>query len=63
MVTITTCMKTVRKALREGDLEKDTYERVACADCGKTLKTKHDPSAVGTVRACPDCGGEWKELR
>jgi len=56
-------MKTVRKALRDGDLAKDTYERVNCADCEKTLKTKNDPGEIGTVRACPECGGEWKELR
>ncbi|WP_435345393.1 HVO_0758 family zinc finger protein [Haloarchaeobius sp. HRN-SO-5] len=56
-------MKSVRKALRDGTLEKDTYERVTCAECGQTLKTKNDPDEIGTVRACPDCGGEWKEIR
>ncbi|MFC4407005.1 HVO_0758 family zinc finger protein [Haloarchaeobius iranensis] len=56
-------MKSVRKALRDGTLEKDTYERLNCAECKKTLKTKNDPDEVGTVRVCPDCGGEWKEIR
>lgn len=56
-------MKSVRKALRDGTLEKDTYERLNCAECKQTLKTKNDPDEVGTVRVCPDCGGEWKEIR
>jgi DNA-directed RNA polymerase subunit RPC12/RpoP len=55
-------MKTTRKALREGELEKDTYERLNCAECGKSLGTKNDPDEVFTVRQCPDCGSEWKEL-
>ena len=55
-------MKSVRKALRDGDLEKDTYERLTCSDCGKTLSTVNDPDEIGTVRQCPDCGGEWKEI-
>jgi len=56
-------MRSVRKALRDGDLAKDTYGRVNCTDCEQTLKTKNDPDQIGTVRACPDCGGEWKEIR
>jgi hypothetical protein len=56
-------MKSVRKALRDGTLTKDTYERLTCAECGKSLKTRNDPDEIGTVRVCPDCGGEWKEIR
>lgn len=56
-------MKTVRKALRDGDIEKDTYERLNCADCEKALQTRNDPDEVGSVRVCPVCGTEWKELR
>lgn len=56
-------MQSVRKALRDGDLEKDTYGRLMCADCEKTLKSKNDPDEIGTVRTCPECGGEWQELR
>lgn len=55
-------MKTVRKALRDGDIEKDTYERLNCADCEKALQTRNDPDEVGSVRVCPVCGTEWKEL-
>lgn len=56
-------MKSVRKALREGELEKDTYERITCADCEKPLGTTNDPDRVENIRTCPDCGSEWKELR
>ena len=56
-------MKSVRKALRDGELDKDTYERVICGECEKALKTTNDPDSITTVRTCPDCGKEWKELR
>lgn len=56
-------MKTTRKGLREGELEKDTYERLACADCEESLKKRNDPDQVFAVRTCPECGAEWKELR
>ena len=56
-------MKSVRKALREGELEKDTYQRVTCADCEKPLKTTNDPDELTNLRTCPECGKEWKELR
>lgn len=56
-------MKSIRKALREGELIKDTYERVTCANCEKSLKTENDPDTITTIRRCPDCGKEWKEIR
>ncbi|ELZ91807.1 hypothetical protein C440_15884 [Haloferax mucosum ATCC BAA-1512] len=56
-------MKTTRKGLRDGELEKDTYERLTCSECGKSLKKKNDPDEVFSVRTCPKCGREWKELR
>jgi predicted RNA-binding Zn-ribbon protein involved in translation (DUF1610 family) len=56
-------VKSTRKGLRAGELEKDTYERLTCADCGEPLKTNDAPEEVYTVRTCPDCGAEWKELR
>ena len=56
-------MKSVRKALRDGELVKDTYQRVCCAACEKSLKTENDPDEIATLRRCPDCGKEWKELR
>lgn len=56
-------MKTTRKGLREGELEKSTYERLNCAECGESLQTRNDPDEVFSVRQCPECGVEWKELR
>lgn len=56
-------MQSVRKGLREGSIEKDTYERLTCAECGKELKNTDDPDEVFTVRTCPACGREWKDLR
>jgi DNA-directed RNA polymerase subunit RPC12/RpoP len=56
-------MKSTRKGLREGELEKDTYERLTCAECGESLQTENDPDEVFNVRRCPTCGTEWKELR
>lgn len=55
-------MESVRKGLRSGDLEKDTYERLSCSACGEVLKSENDPDEIGTVRICPECGKEWKEV-
>ena len=55
-------MKSIRKGLRAGELEKDTYERLTCAACGEQLSTQNDPDAVGRVRVCPECGREWQEV-
>lgn len=55
-------MESVRKGLRSGDLEKDTYERLTCVECGEELDTTNDPDTVGKVRMCPDCGQKWKEV-
>lgn len=56
-------MDSVRKALRSGDVEKDTYGRLACASCGEQLATENEPEDVGKVRVCPGCGREWQEVR
>ncbi len=56
-------MESVRKGLRAGEIEKDTYGRLTCADCGEELATRNDPAEIGKVRACPVCGGEWKDMR
>lgn len=55
-------LKSTRKGLRDGDLTKDTYERLTCAECEKTLKKENDPDEVFAVRICPECGRQWKEL-
>jgi predicted nucleic acid-binding Zn ribbon protein len=56
-------MKSTRKGLRDGDLFKDTYERLNCAQCEKVLKKKNDPDEVFSVRVCPECSATFKELR
>lgn len=55
-------MKSTRKGLRNGELSKDTYERLTCSQCEKTLKKRNDPEEVFSVRICPECGRRWKEL-
>jgi predicted RNA-binding Zn-ribbon protein involved in translation (DUF1610 family) len=56
-------MKSTRKGLRDGELVKDTYERLTCAECEKVLKKRDNPDEVFSVRTCPECGREWKDLR
>lgn len=56
-------MKSVRKGLREGELTKDTYERVTCSECGETLSKEDEPDEVFSLRVCPECEQEWKDLR
>ncbi len=55
-------MKSVRKGLRSGEIEKDVYERLACSECGEELATENDPDEVGTVRVCPECDSKWKQV-
>lgn len=55
-------MDSVRKGLRSGDIEKDTYERLTCSACGEDLGTKNDPEELGIVRHCPSCGEEWRKI-
>ncbi|WP_164974742.1 HVO_0758 family zinc finger protein [Halegenticoccus tardaugens] len=55
-------MQSTRKGLRAGELYKDTYERLTCADCEESLKKQNDPDEIYAVRICPECGTSWKEL-
>lgn len=55
-------MESVRKGLRAGDIEKDTYERLVCTACDETLETREDPDEVGQIRTCPECGREWRRV-
>jgi len=55
-------MESTRKGLRSGAIEKDTYERLTCADCDAQLATENDPEEIGRIRFCPECGREWKEV-
>jgi tRNA(Ile2) C34 agmatinyltransferase TiaS len=55
-------MNSVKRALRDGDVRKDTYERLVCADCDRRLTTQ-SRGGVGWRRACPTCGREWKQVQ
>jgi predicted RNA-binding Zn-ribbon protein involved in translation (DUF1610 family) len=55
-------MDSVRKGLRNGDLERDVYDRLRCTECDEDLDTDMDVGGVGSVHACPECGTEWREL-
>ncbi|WP_202935074.1 HVO_0758 family zinc finger protein [Halorussus amylolyticus] len=55
-------MKSIRRGLRAGEVEKDTYGRLSCAECGQSLSTRDDEDVVGKVKSCPGCGSEWKDL-
>ncbi|WP_262175675.1 HVO_0758 family zinc finger protein [Haloarcula laminariae] len=55
-------MDSVRKALRSGDVEKDSYGRLSCSNCGEELGTDNDPGEIGKQRVCPECGRSWTEL-
>lgn len=56
-------MKSVQKGLRAGEITKDTYDRLECANCDIQLATKNDPDDIGSVRTCPQCGQEWRQLK
>jgi methionyl-tRNA synthetase len=55
-------MESVRRGLRQGAIEKDTYERLTCADCEEELATQAMDGEVGKRRVCPECGTEWREM-
>ncbi len=55
-------MKSTRKGLRDGELDKDNYGRITCNECDVKLKKANNPDEIFSLRTCPDCGKEWKEL-
>lgn len=56
-------MPSVQKGLREGEIRKDTYGRLECAECGAQLDQRNDPDELGSVHTCPDCEREWQRMR
>ena len=56
-------MRSVRKGLRAGEIEKDTYDRLTCSACGVSLAKRDDPEQLGMVRTCPECGREWEQVK
>ncbi|AKH97097.1 HVO_0758 family zinc finger protein [Halanaeroarchaeum sulfurireducens] len=55
-------MESVRKGLRAGELERDTYDRLVCAECGTQLQREDAPDEIYTLRRCPNCGAEYKQI-
>jgi predicted RNA-binding Zn-ribbon protein involved in translation (DUF1610 family) len=55
-------MESVRKGLRAGDIDKDTYGRLECARCSVRLGKKEDEDGVGFLHSCPDCGRVWRRM-
>lgn len=55
-------MDSVTKGLRQGDITKDTYDRLLCAECEARLDRRDNPDEIGSVRSCPDCRREWRQL-
>lgn len=55
-------MRSVRQGIREGEIEKDTYERLECAECGVQLGTRNESGEIGSIRECPKCGREWEQV-
>ena len=56
-------MKSTRKGLRDGELFKDNYERLKCANCEEVLDRRDDPEELFDVRSCSECGQSWKDIR
>lgn len=56
-------MDTVRDGLRDDVLRKDTFERLICDNCDRTLKKRSEPDRIGSIRFCAECGTEWLEMR
>ena len=55
-------MESVRKGLRAGDLEKDTYDRLRCVTCQTTLARRDNPDELGYVHGCSECGRKWRRI-
>lgn len=55
-------MKSTQKGLRDGDILKDTYDRLECSQCDIQLTRRDDSDGVGAIRECPECGRKWRQL-
>ena len=56
-------MRSVRKGLRAGEIEKDTYDRLTCAACEVNLASREEADTLGMIRTCPECGREWEQVK
>lgn len=55
-------MKSVRKALRDGEVGKDNFGRLSCNHCDARLKSENDPDRLHSRKFCPHCGRKWKDM-
>ena len=55
-------MDSVHQGLRDGDIEKDTYDRLRCASCKVGLGKKQAEEGYGYIHTCPDCGRAWRRI-
>ncbi|MDZ7702051.1 MAG: HVO_0758 family zinc finger protein [Halobacteriales archaeon] len=55
-------MESVRKGLRAGQLDKDTYGRLECSNCEVGLTKKEAEDDMGYLHTCPDCGRVWRRV-
>lgn len=55
-------MESVRKGLRAGQIDKDTYGRLECSNCDVGLTKKEDEDGMGYLHTCPDCGRVWRRV-
>lgn len=55
-------MDTVREGLRDGDIHRGRFERLACAACDRELTLTDDAEVIGNVMTCPGCGSKWQDL-
>lgn len=55
-------MESVRKGLRAGQIDKDTYGRLECSNCDVGLTKKEDVDGMGYLHTCPDCGRVWRRV-
>jgi NAD-dependent SIR2 family protein deacetylase len=56
-------MRSVRKGLRAGEIEKGLYDRLECTACEEKLTTENDSDLLGVIRTCPECSREWQEIK
>ncbi|MFW6448510.1 MAG: HVO_0758 family zinc finger protein [Halobacteriota archaeon] len=55
-------MKSVRQGLRDGELARDTFDRLSCTRCEVGLRVVDDPDELGPINVCPECGNRWRDL-
>lgn len=55
-------MDSVRQGLRQGTIERGTWDKLQCSECEAQLSPIDDPEELGSVKQCPECGTSWREM-